>query len=501
MWASLFAPKVGLAGLAQASQSRLDRLAATTTEAAEKVRRGAQRRLGLLQYGSSETAERLHWDVLRQLALLQWGPPPSPKARWWPSLDRDLDVRLLETLKRLERRTARLAASPDDAASTDAIDRLVEQLGALAKLCEAAVQAWLLDGRDAVARAFRAQEGVNCSDARGGAAIARGTPCYSAIERNAHLFAWRLAEFAANALLPAVSSTLEPRTKNAVLGRLLGYAQETLKVDPPWKLLWLRERGSNTYRLAPPGETFENASKYDAKGEELVLGLTPPGVRAALWDGRGRRALDDYLTLQTRALSNVGGRTEEALGVTTATLAAEHAAVSRTLSGSQPEALRQREFALLAAPLTGDKLQATETCQKASELTPEDERRLRLEIYRCIKGLSATLGPQAGRTPLAENFFRKTGNDLAETLETTLKELFTQAQEKVSSQARGRGLTRRVRLDLEGEGQLDLDDPHAGNLVRYMLCKSAVPNASQVSLVAEYLDNTGDSVAKVKVPV
>jgi hypothetical protein len=80
-------------------------------------------------------------------------------------------------------------------------------------------------------------------------------------------------------------------------------------------------------------------------------------------------------------------------------------------------------------------------------------------------------------------------------LESVLQDLFRQAEKTVSHQARSRGLERRVLLDLAGTGKLDLDDVHAGNLVRYILCTNKIPRCTEAKITASYSD-AGREVAR-----
>ena len=498
-------------------------------------------------------AQQLRAGVLRQLALLQFGEGGSEA--WLGSEASTLDEQVFQKLERQTGYVVRGRAASHQVVfgEADPVRRLVQLWKDLQGSYERVVQHWLLYGRDADARAFRQR--MQCAEVITAATVPRGNMCAQAVESNARLFAHRLSEYTANSLLPSLNG-LSADEKDDEIRELRRECEQQLPDALAWKIFWLRNEHTGAFRLAqvelptssapaPPLRStpksaevpldlqsacvaiggckiFQAAERKreEAAGERLVFGLTSPDLPALTEDGR---RLDDFLTLSTRRLSNVGGLTDENLAhsavgftqgrlgssnsarfVSNAALDIEHAAVLHSISVGTSARLRDAEFQKLH-PLTKDTLAATRTCKESEGLTKEDEQQLRVEANRGILGLPPEL-----RAGTFKQLFEKptlanpnaTEQDLAQTLEKTLAKLYQEARK---SGARTH-LRRAVWLEMRGDTlkgierapfyTLALDDPHTANLVRYLLCRNLVPRSRSAVIRATYKDEAGELVAR-----
>jgi len=501
-------------------------------------------------------AEQLRSGVLRQLALLQFGE--GGREAWLGAETSKLSA---EVFLKLERQTSyvvrgRAASHQVVFGEANPVRRLVQLWKDLQERYEVVVQHWLLYGPDAEARAFRQR--VQCADVISAATVPRGNRCAQAVEDNARLFAHRLSEYTANALLPPLNG-LDPHEKNNEVRDLHSECARLLPDAVAWKIFWLRNEHTGAFRLAQvflesqnrtvPLDlqsaylastskttqsqewtifTADERKQEEGAGERLVLGLTSADLPALTEDGR---RLDDFLTLSIRRLSNVGGLLIENLAhsavgftanrlgslqserpVSNASLDLEHAAVLRSISLGTSARLRDAEFQNLH-PLTKDALAKTRTCKESEKLTAEDKRQLREEANRGIVGLPDMFRtgdfPSLFEKPiivksrprgLAQGPVQAPAQDLAKELEALLVSLSQEAG-KLGAHA---PLRRSVRLEMRGDKDaeralsytLDLDDPYAANLVRYLLCQNLVPRSQSAKLLAEGKDSAGKVVVQ-----
>jgi len=448
-------------------------------------------------------AQALDEAVRDQLSLLQFGPPKKGRPRRPATFVhaknaesvRNLLVQILIYVERYVRKK--------DARALADVMSLLERLR---QLFDAEVASWLLQSTDAEAAAFRLAKDKGT---RGKpvpfelSAVPKDSPLRKSTELTAALFAARLEEFVAGAVLSAVNGF-----PNQAKDQFVKDAQSLAPQGTPphtWRLFWFLDVQRNTYRLAvvetfpgpqqrsvhieiyslqklaavPEGPLkitpFQYVATLHLPTEQLRVGLNPSGVSP----GPKGEDIEDLLTLQTRAMSPLG---EDYL----------HQGFRAIPEREREAALAQLSHRAAPSPeatfgietLSRAELARTAVCQRADHLSKQDQDRILLEMARHLRP-----PPRLDRSDFDANFTR---------LEPDLSSKIDEAVRKARIKLRERGVAsvrREVKLEIEAEGQkyaIDLDTPDAANLVRYLLCKNVLPLQCRVAnLDVLYYDASG----------
>lgn len=479
--------------------------------------------------GTAPVAERhsevemLGHKVMRQTSILQTGDATRT------SEIRDAKKFLAELRQRLHDIVRAVQLVNNGRADAAQISRSLNELYIF---LQSELVAWL----QLSSSTAKFRERFQCPSAPSKSTVPPQSICYMACHENAALFALRLTETAAN-------SALLPLNNNANLNNIVhklteykparlfglgpsGSSNAPVNVFKHLKLRWTFNRSSTRFRY---GITREHTTQFGEEGlDYTTLGLTPAGVIAV---AEGGYAIEDRLSLDARKMSHIGAveakepvllpDVAKDLGAPMATRGVAWGKLEHFYELQREELAHQHQDHAMArvfnqVDLNSDKLDLGGQCQKWENANAQSIIDVRAEISMYLKPHDAAAAAAGHVVPTYmtskdssfANIFFQTKQPLLRYLMELLPKAEALCRREVMlpppNDVRRDVILRLQMPDLHNETpdkldaffksapvkwvELDLDEPGASNLVRYMICTSKVPACRAAFIKVSYVN-------------